>query len=311
MTVTDWNTTTQTIGINGHPAAGHLTDTPELVNYDRTRGYPWQPWDAMPQRFIPGASSIGTAIGEDWTRYTRRTACRVAARMRAELADYTRADDAERALYAAAEHEQRQPMRDGCTVHMYTAIEDAARPQTLELTDHQNAQVDAWRAFKHRNNIRIGWIERTGYAPNLGAGAAGTIDRGIAYTDPDDGVERLAVVDLKTKTQPLSRVQPRLKDLVQIVALAHSTHLAIEESHQIVELPPIHRGVIVYLSRDGYRAHWIDPRTPDTVQLVIACINAAALKQRVAIGAFGRSEVHRTTGPASGPTLIAAPKDDQ
>lgn len=303
-------TTDQTIGIGGYPAAGNLTsDTPELVGYRRGRGYPYRPFDAMPEKFIPGASGIGKVLGDDWSWWARRVCARVAAKMRTELAGYSNAKDAERALYAAAEEEQWQPANDGTSVHLHTALSDAGRSTDhVEIPDRLSGHLEAWEAFKTKYQVGMLAIERTGYAPEFagGLGAAGTIDRLITVgtsTRPDAPV----ICDLKTKSQPLSKVKVSVEHLMQVVALAHCTVLAIEEHQQLVELPQMPRAVLVYLCRDGYRAQWIDPHQPELIDLAAHCIAARAGKERLGTGAWGTPDVQPLHDQA--PALVDVPTD--
>lgn len=301
----------ETIGINGYPAAGVLSDTPELVGYRRDRGYPWRPFDAMPEKFIPGASGIGKVLGDDWSWWARRVCARVGARLRNELAEFGNAKDAERHLYAAAEEEQWGPANDGSAVHNYTAHLDAGRTvDHLELPERLNGHVQAWEAFKDKYQVGMLAIERTGYAPEFagGLGAAGTIDRLITVgtsTRPDAPV----LCDLKTKSQPLSKVKVSVEHLMQVVALAHSSVIAIEEQQHLVELPVMPRAVLVYLCRDGFRAQWIDPHQPELIELAAHCIAARAGKDRLGTGAWGTPDVQPLREEA--PTLVDAPENKE
>lgn len=296
----------ETIGIAGYAAAGILGEVPHLVGYRRDRGYPWPPFSPMPERFLPGASSVGKCVGDSWDWWARRVAARTAAKMGADIAVMRNARDAERVIYAEAQREQWKPAEDGSLVHDFTAHLDAGRQPKHDLPDRLAGHVKAWEAFKRDYAVRCVAIERTIYAPSFSSGVGGTADRIVTL----GGTSDLVLIDLKSKiSQPLSKITPSVEHLIQAVALSQSRYLAIEEHQTTLPLPAISQAGIVYVARDGYHVQWIWPHHTDLLNLTAACIAARAGRDRLGTGAWGTPAVRHLAN--NGAKLVDVPSELQ
>jgi hypothetical protein len=292
-----------TVGLFGRPAAGILEDSPEVVLVERGKGYPFPPFAEVPDDHFDGASSVGKCVGMDWSNIAKYRALKFAANKRRELAEFTRQEDAYAAIKEWFRPEDTAAMDFGSAVHLHTARRDAGRDTDgIPCDDAKRLDgcVAAWERFKTDYAIRFGAIERTLYAEGLKV--AGTADRIALAGNPPPGwtSDRMFVIDIKTTGQSLSRVAPSIEYLIQLTALAAATHIVYEEARDFIELPvPITGGALVYLTPEGYRAHFIDTDQPAVLDLVHHCVSALRAKRQLGRGAYGLGAVQRLadTGP--------------
>ena len=304
--------TTETIGLFGRPAAGILEDAPEVVIVQRGKGYPWPPFQAKPDDYFDGASSVGKPVGMDWSNIKKYGALKFAATKRRELAEIGDQEAAYGALKQWYDPVDKALMEFGSAVHLHTARLDAGRSAddvACDDPDRLAACLPAWDAWKNDYGIRFGAIERTLYAAELKI--AGTADRIALAAQPPDGLfgpRDMVVVDLKTTSQPLAKVTPSIEYVAQLTALAQATHIVYEETNELLELPaPIRYGALVFVTPEGYRCQWVDTHQPDVVAMVRDIVTVLRAKRALGRGAYGQSAVKRLPKEGDQPLLVAAP----
>ena len=300
-------TTTPTPGLFGHLAAGVLGgEAPDTVRFQRGKGYAYPPFQHRAQRYLTGASSLGKPVAKDWAFLERKRAADFAARHREELAAIPSIEAAKKFIEQGAAEMGKQAILTGRAVHEHTAWLDAGydSPIDLAVRDGAEGMAAAWEAWKTKHQVRFGAIERTLFAPALGA--AGTADRiAIAEAGPASWpTDRPFVVDIKTTSMPVGMIDLAIEYLVQGAVLASASEIAFEEGGggpdcprgplskpHTHELPAgvFHGFALVWVNPQGeHRTQWVASDEIPIILTLAGLLNEVKVTAKeVSAGAFG------------------------
>lgn len=282
-----------------------ITEHPELAApRTRGRGYPWRPFDAVPEDFFRGASSISNVIPQGWMKgWAIKCASEAAGDIRQEISHLTKRNAAK--LVKSAAYDATQVNANyGSTLHDYAANQLAATAGLDFRAVDVDPKLDPYAAnmtdWIDRHVAEVVAIERTLYHPSIRV--AGTVDA-IVRTNGGQTVG----VDWKTKYgKPLHTLEPYVDHAMQAWVLGNASHIAIPEQQQLHDLPPLDGFLIVYIAEDGHLTHPVDITSEPLAELCTHAAGLLDLIDTIGTSVFG-PPTRQITSSASLPEQVKPP----
>lgn len=285
-----------------------ITEHPELAApRTRGRGYPWRPFDAVPEDFFRGASSIGNVVPQGWMKgWSVKVASQVAGDMRQEIAQLPKRS-AVKLVKSEVYDRMQEPADNGSLLHDYAANHLAAiagcQFRAVDVPDELDVHAANMTDWIDRHVDTVVAIERTLYHPAIRV--AGTVDA-IVKTKGGQTV----AIDFKTKVgKGLHEITPYLENAMQAWVLGNAAHIAIPEQHQLLDLPALDGFLLVYIGDDGHLTHPVNIGSEALGNLVRHAAGILDGIDRTGTSVFG-PPVRYLTDSRSAPAQVDLPEDN-